>query len=79
MKVRELIEVLQKLDPEAKVEIAWEEHVQYSELTGGSENRFENIERVYTWEAGETWPKEPTVALTCECYFGGTVVYPEQA
>lgn len=46
MKAKELILILQK-NPEADIKIGWEELVQYSELTSGSEDHIEPVRTIY--------------------------------
>lgn len=53
MKAKDLIKILLS-DPGADVQIGWEEFVQYSELTGGEEDRFSEIEVVYKGDSGFT-------------------------
>jgi hypothetical protein len=68
MKASELIEIL-KQNPDAEINIGWEELVIYSELTTASEDRITPIRGIFV--------SNGAIILSAECYLVGDRIWPE--
>ena len=69
LKAKELAKILMR-NPEATIQVGWEEQVTYSEYTSGSEDRIENIESVYF--------NGNSFVFSFECYLAMDKLWPEQ-
>lgn len=68
MQVKDLAALLASQDQDAFIDVAWEEHVVYSELTSGTEDRIDPVQAVYL--------KDGRLVFSAECYIVADKIWP---